>query len=141
MRRKKPTKPHASIHIVGENRIILLKHLKRLKGYYCTISPRCLKIIALKIEEGRGTLREDVFVICVFDADVCRRFEAENTKLEQGKVQKKNNVPICDSLQSIEYWFLLHSRILAATSIMSRHRKSTHKIYPQFRQRPQISRK
>lgn len=115
MRRKKPTQAtRQSIHIVGEGQteLFYFKHLKRLKGYHCTISPRLFENnsiakIEKKVEE---LLREDVFVICVFDADVSRRSEAENTKLERLKTKysKKSNVLICDSLQSIEYWFLLH---------------------------------
>lgn len=115
MRKKKPTQAtRQSIHIVGEGQTELyyFKHLKRLKGYNCTITPRLFENnsiakIEKKVEE---LLREDVFVICVFDADVSRRSEAENAKLERLKVKyaKKSNVLICDSLQSIEYWFLLH---------------------------------
>ena len=53
---------------------------------------------------------EDVFVICVFDADVSRRSDAENKKMVSLKKKYENNanVILCDSLQSIEYWFLLH---------------------------------
>lgn len=55
-------------------------------------------------------LKEDVFVICVFDADVSRRSDTENRKLTALKslYGTKENVLLCDSLQSIEYWFLLH---------------------------------
>lgn len=49
-------------------------------------------------------------MICIFDADVSRRSAAENKKLSSLKkrYEKNKNVLLCDSLQSIEYWFLLH---------------------------------
>ncbi len=115
MRRRTHTKDtRQSIHIVGEGQteLFYFKHLKRLRRYNCNISPRLFENnsiakIEKKVEE---LLREDVFVICVFDADVSRRSDAENAKLVRlkSKYSKKDNVLICDSLQSIEYWFLLH---------------------------------
>ncbi|MFI3323021.1 MAG: RloB family protein [Rikenellaceae bacterium] len=115
MRKKRPTQnTRQAIHIVGEGQteLFYFKHLKSLKGYRCAISPRLFENnsiakIEKKVEE---LLREDVFVICVFDADVSRRSDAENRKLQQlkSKYSKNDNVLLCDSLQSIEYWFLLH---------------------------------
>ncbi len=115
MKRNRPTQAtRQTIHIVGEGQteLFYFKHLKSLKGYRCTISPRLFENnsitkIEKKVEE---LLREDVFVICVFDADVSRRSDVENKKLERLKLKysKRDNVLICDSLQSIEYWFLLH---------------------------------
>ena len=85
------------IHIVGEGltELFYFSHLKKLLGYRYSISP---------------LLDEDVFVICVFDADVSRRSDAENRKMTALKKKYENNanVILCDSLQSIEYWFLLH---------------------------------
>lgn len=48
--------------------------------------------------------------IAVFDADVASRNEAEKKKLESIRKKYANNkhVLFCDSLTSIEYWFLLH---------------------------------
>lgn len=115
MRKRKPTQnTRQAIHIVGEGQteLFYFKHLKNLMGYKCFISPRLFENnsiakIEKKVEE---LLREDVFVICVFDADVSRRSETENQKLQRLKEKygKKDNVLLCDSLQSIEYWFLLH---------------------------------
>lgn len=48
--------------------------------------------------------------ICVFDTDVSERIDAEKKKLN-GLLKKhgrKKNVIFCDSLPSVEYWFLLH---------------------------------
>jgi hypothetical protein len=60
-----------------------------------------------KIEE---LLHGDIFVICVFDADVATHSESEHKKLEQlqNKYRKNKNLLFCNSLPSIEYWFLLH---------------------------------
>ena len=102
------------IHIVGEGQteLFYFSHLKRLLGYRYSISPRLFENNSIeKIEKKiKELLDEDVFVICVFDADVSRRSEAENRKMTtlKKKYEKNANVILCDSLQSIEYWFLLH---------------------------------
>ncbi|MFR9542888.1 MAG: RloB family protein [Rikenellaceae bacterium] len=102
------------MHIVGEGQteLFYFRHLKNLMGYKYFISPRLFENNSIaKIEKRiEELLREDVFVVCVFDADVSRRSEAENQKLQRLKEKygKKDNVLLCDSLQSIEYWFLLH---------------------------------
>ena len=115
MRKKKPTlNTRQAIHIVGEGQteLFYFKHLKKLMNYRCTISPRLFENNSIaKIEKKIDELsKEDVFVICVFDADVSRRSEVENNKLQRlkDKCNKKDNILLCDSLQSIEYWFLLH---------------------------------
>ena len=102
------------IHIVGEGQteLFYFSHLKRLLGYRYSISPRLFENNSIeKIEKKiKELLNEDVFVICVFDADISRRSEAENRKMTtlKKKYEKNANVILCDSLQSIEYWFLLH---------------------------------
>ncbi len=115
MRKRKPTQStHQVIHIVGEGltELFYFSHLKRLLNYHCSISPRLFENNSIEKIEKKivELLREDVFVICVFDADVSRRSEAENKKLTALKKRyvAKENVLLCDSLQSIEYWFLLH---------------------------------
>lgn len=47
---------------------------------------------------------------CVFDADVTRTRQAEKLKYEQMlyKYSKNPSVIFCDSMPSIELWFLLH---------------------------------
>lgn len=102
------------IHIVGEGltELFYFSHIKKLLGYRCSISPRLFENNSIeKIEKKiKELLKEDVFVICIFDADVSRRSEAENRKLAalKKRYEKNKNVLLCDSLQSIEYWFLLH---------------------------------
>ncbi|WP_321332055.1 RloB family protein [uncultured Bacteroides sp.] len=102
------------IHIVGEGltELFYFSHIKKLFSYRCSISPRLFENNSIeKIEKKiKELLKEDVFVICVFDADVSRRSAVENKKLASLKkrYEKNKNVLLCDSLQSIEYWFLLH---------------------------------
>ena len=103
-----------SIYIVGEGitEQFYFTHLRQIMGYRCTIRPRffgntSIKEIQKKVEE---LLSNRVYVICVFDADVSVRDDAENKRLA-GFIKKhkdNKNVLICSSLPSIEYWFLLH---------------------------------
>jgi len=102
------------IYIVGEGltELFYFSHLKKLLGYRYAISPRLFENNSIeKIEKKiKELLSEDVFVICVFDADVSRRSDTENRKMAalKKRYEKNQNVILCDSLQSIEYWFLLH---------------------------------
>lgn len=65
------------IHLVGEGltELYYFSHLKRLNGYRYSISPRLFENNGIdKIEKKiKELLQEDVFVICVFDADVSKR--------------------------------------------------------------------
>lgn len=55
-------------------------------------------------------LLDDGIAVCVFDADVARSHPAEKQKLDRLKrIYSDNNaVILCDSMPSIEFWFLLH---------------------------------
>lgn len=48
--------------------------------------------------------------VCVFDADVARDKPAEKAKLDamRKKYANREDVLICDSMPSIEFWFLIH---------------------------------
>lgn len=87
-------------------------HLKALRGYRVKIRPRFFGTetaagLDKKIEE---VLRDEGTAICVFDADVSTWNEAERKKLAalQKKYEGNASVLLCDSMPSIEYWFLLH---------------------------------
>lgn len=115
MRKQKHTQNvRQVIHIVGEGmtELFYFSHIKKLLGYRCSISPRLFENNSIEKIEKKiiELLKADVFVICVFDADVSRRSATENKKLTSLKkrYEKNKNVLLCDSLQSIEYWFLLH---------------------------------
>lgn len=88
------------------------KHLQALRGYIVKIkSCYCGRENAFELEkrvddvlEGHG------FAIVVFDADVSQRNDKERQQVQRIKTKYANNkdVLFCDSLPSIEYWFLLH---------------------------------
>lgn len=87
-------------------------HIRALFDYHFVIKPYYFSVTSLeemdkKISEA---ISEGGFAIAVFDADVSRRNEVEKKKLEaiRKKYSKKKNVILCDSMTSIEYWFLLH---------------------------------
>ena len=113
-RKQKMREPKPGIYIVGEGitEQYYFAHIKKLFGFHCTIKPRFfgntnIAEMRKKIEE---LLRDDIFVICVFDADVSTHNESERRKLVQlqHKYRNNSNLIFCDSLPSIEYWFLLH---------------------------------
>ena len=88
------------------------KHLQTLRKYRVKIRPRYFgRENAVKLDkrvddvlEGQG------FAIVVFDADVSQRNDKERQLVQRMKTKYANNkdVLFCDSLPSIEYWFLLH---------------------------------
>lgn len=87
-------------------------HIRSLFDYHYTIKPYFFSVTSLtemdkKIAEA---ITDGGVAIAVFDADVAHRNEAEKKKLEtiRKKYASKKNVVLCDSLTSIEYWFLLH---------------------------------
>lgn len=103
-------------------------HLQNIMGYRMKIRPRffgteSLAAIDKKVAE---VLRDGGEAICVFDADVASWNETEKRKLIsfKSKYGKNAHVLICDSLPSVEYWFLLH---YADTT---RHYATSH--IPQF---------
>lgn len=55
-------------------------------------------------------LADDGIAVCVFDADVTRTRPAEKIKYDDmcRKYAKNPSVILCDSMPSIEFWFLLH---------------------------------
>ncbi len=87
-------------------------HLHELLNLRLRIRPRYFgteniyqldKKIAQVINDG-------AIAICVFDTDTAQFDEAEKKKVEalKKKYEGKKNVVLCDSLPSVEYWFLLH---------------------------------
>lgn len=55
-------------------------------------------------------LADNGIAVCVFDADVTRTRPAEKAKFEDMRRKYADNpvVILCDSMPSIEFWFLLH---------------------------------
>jgi hypothetical protein len=102
------------IVIIGEGLTeqYYFKHLRSLYNYHYTIKPYFFGTTSLKDMDLKicKVIESCGIAVCVFDADVSERDEVEKKKLEQlrKKYGKKKNVILCDSLPSIEYWFLLH---------------------------------
>jgi len=108
-------KTRESIFIIGEGLTEkrYFQHLKKLKGYPCIVRPRFFSSknsIYYLEKRTKELLMADVTVICAFDADVAQRNGAERERLQNFIEEYKENdkVIICDSLPSIEFWFLLH---------------------------------
>ena len=87
-------------------------YFKHLQTYSVKIKPRYFgRENAVKLDKlVDKVLKEEGFAIVVFDADVAQRNDKERQLVERMKTKYANNkdVLFCDSLPSIEYWFLLH---------------------------------
>lgn len=103
-----------TITIIGEGATerFYFTHLKSIFAYNYVCKPRnftkqSLEEIQRRIEQ---VLADEGIAVCVFDADTTRTNPAEKTKLENMKSKYADNssVIICDSMPSIEFWFLLH---------------------------------
>lgn len=88
------------------------EHLRAIKGYRYDCKPRffahqsyeeMMKLIDWVLQNGG-------IAVCVCDADITRDNEERAKKLQQMKAlyAKKEQVFICDSMPSIEFWFLIH---------------------------------
>ena len=109
-REQRPTIP--TIVGAGITEQHYFSHLKSILGCRVKVRPRYfgqedIYQLTKKIE---NVLKEGGKVIAVFDADVALWREDEKAKLNdlKKKYEKDANVILCDSLPSIEYWFLLH---------------------------------
>lgn len=102
------------ITIIGEGLTekYYFKHLRTLYNFHYTLKPYFFEVTSLnEMDKKISKVIECCGIaVCVFDADVSERNDAEKKKLDQlrRKYGKKDNVVFCESLPSIEYWFLLH---------------------------------
>ena len=87
-------------------------HLRNILDLRIKIRPRFfgtedIKQLDKKISQ---VVNEGSIAICVFDTDTCEFNPAEKKKIDdlKKKYSGKRNVVLCDSLPSLEYWFLLH---------------------------------
>lgn len=103
-----------TITIIGEGATerFYFTHLKKLNGYSYVCKPRNftdqnIDDIRLQIER---VLSDDGIAVCVFDVDVTRIRPAEKLKFEDLRRRYADHpaVIICESMPSIEFWFLLH---------------------------------
>jgi hypothetical protein len=136
-----PKAPQITVIGEGITEQFYFKHIRAIFGFHYIIKPYYFDTTSLKemdrkifeVIEGYG------IAICVFDTDVARRNEKEQMKLNRlkHKYQQNKNVIFCDSLPSIEFWFLIHYRntnqhfentaaiLTALRSYLSGYQKST----------------
>ena len=105
---------NTAITIIGEGATerFYFTHLKRLNGYNYLCKPRNfaeqnIDDIQRQVER---VLADDGIAVCVFDVDVTRMHQADKVKFDSMRRRYANNssVIICESMPSIEFWFLLH---------------------------------
>lgn len=103
-----------TITIIGEGATerYYFTHLKRLRGYNYVCKPRNFteQTFDEMQKQIERVLADNGIAVCVFDADVTRTRPAEKAKFEDMKRKYADNpaVILCDSMPSIEFWFLLH---------------------------------
>ena len=87
-------------------------HMQSLFGLKVKIRPRYFGIVCIYTLEKLIT--QVLFVVClaivVFDTDVSTWNEIENKKLAalRQRYSKHKRVILCESMPSIEFWFLIH---------------------------------
>ena len=99
-------------HAIAKSEQWYFKHLQTLREYSVKVEPRHFgRENAFELNKRIGNvLKDGGFAIAMFDADVSQYNDKERQRVEQMKRKYANNknVLFCDSLPSIEYWFLLH---------------------------------
>lgn len=112
--RKERELKRSRITVIGEGLTEkwYFEHLRNVKGFRYDCKPRFFtqqsysemsKLIDLVIENGG-------IAVCICDADITRTNPAEQVRLKElkRKFSNNDNVVICDSMPSIEFWFLIH---------------------------------
>lgn len=113
-RRKERQLKRSRITVIGEGLTErwYFDHLRTTMGYRYDCKPRFFS--KQSFDEMRKlidwVLQNDGIAVCVCDADITRENIIESQKLKDMKVYyaSNNKVFICDSMPSIEFWFLLH---------------------------------
>jgi hypothetical protein len=96
----------------GQTEQNYLTHLRDIRGFNFRIRPRLFKSIT--IEEANKLIKELIeegfdMVIYFTDYDtIVKQGKIEKYKKIVGKYKKRTDVMICESMPSIEFWFLLH---------------------------------
>jgi hypothetical protein len=114
VRKQQFRRQQQGIIILGEGitEHFYFSHLKRKYNFKCTIKPRlCDNICSFDFDKKiQQFVKSDITIICVFDADVSLINKKERDRIQKlfNKYKNNQNVIFCNSLPSIEYWFLLH---------------------------------
>lgn len=113
-RKQKFKAPQTGIYVIGEGKTekFYFTHLRKIFGFKCTVHPRFCRNTSVSDIAGKikSLLSGDITIFVVFDADVSLRNPKERKSLSElrKEYQLVSNVVFCDSLPSIEYWFLIH---------------------------------
>lgn len=113
-RRKERELRRSRITVIGEGLTErwYFDHLRTVMGYRYDCKPRFFS--HQSYDEMRKliewVLQNDGIAVCVCDADITRTNNVESLRLKEMKEHYAENekVIICDSMPSIEFWFLLH---------------------------------
>lgn len=113
-RRKERELKRSRITVIGEGLTErwYFDHLRTVMGYRYDCKPRFFS--HQSYDEMRKliewVLQNDGIAVCVCDADITRDNIVESQKLKEMKAAYASNekVFVCDSMPSIEFWFLLH---------------------------------
>ena len=112
IRERKLKNPTITIIGEGATERYYFTHLKRLRGYNYVCKPRNFteQTFDEMNKQIERVLADNGIAVCVFDADVTRTRPVEKAKFEDMKRKYEDNpaVILCDSMPSIEFWFLLH---------------------------------
>ncbi len=111
---KKRELRRSRITVIGEGLTerYYFQHLRRIMGYKYDCKPRFFT--RQSFEEMRKltewVTQNGGIAVCVCDVDITRTSEDENNRLKEMKAiyADRDDVLICDSMPSIEFWFLLH---------------------------------
>lgn len=137
IKERKLKNPNVTIIGEGLTERCYFKHLKSLKGYRYTCKPRNFSQQSFDDLQKQidKVLADEGVAVCVFDADVARDKPAERKKLEimQKKYAGNEQVILCDSMPSIEFWFLIHylntnKHFASSTEVI----KVLHRYLPDF---------
>lgn len=114
-RRKERELRRSRITVIGEGLTErwYFDHLRTVMGYRYDCKPRFFT--HQSYQEMRKlidwVLQNDGIAVCVCDADITLTNSEEKKRMEEMKkayVSEEGKVFICDSMPSIEFWFLLH---------------------------------
>lgn len=112
--RKERELKRSRITVIGEGLTErwYFEHLRTLKGYHYDCKPRFFT--HQSYEEMRKlidwVLQSGGIAVCVCDTDITRTNEERKKAFQtmKAKYAGNKNVLICDSMPSIEFWFLIH---------------------------------
>ena len=112
--RKERELKRSRITVIGEGLTErwYFEHLLTVKGYRYDCKPRFFAHQSYEemMKLIDWVLQNDGIAVCVCDADITRDNEERRKKLLEMKASyaKDERVFICDSMPSIEFWFLIH---------------------------------